>query len=126
MRCIALQDYKAAQKVAAEREAQYLPKVPPAAAAASASSAAAAAAGTSEADIESQALLQEQVQQESRAMENTISFQEALIEERDQGIAGGLVLEHFCGRCIAGSHRTGQACVFGRLEHGNALVVVHM
>lgn len=84
-----LQDYKAAQKVAAEREAQYLPKVPPAAAAAasSAAAAAAAAAGTSEADIESQALLQEQVQQESRAMDNTISFQEALIEERDLGIA---------------------------------------
>ncbi|WIA18358.1 hypothetical protein OEZ85_009823 [Tetradesmus obliquus] len=83
-----LQDYKAAQKVAAEREAQYLPKVPLAAAAASsAAAAAAAAAGTSEADIESQALLQEQVQQESRAMDNTISFQEALIEERDLGIA---------------------------------------
>lgn len=82
-----LQDYKAAQKVAAEREAQYLPKVPLAAAAASSAAAAAAAAGTSEADIESQALLQEQVQQESRAMDNTISFQEALIEERDLGIA---------------------------------------
>jgi hypothetical protein len=86
-----LQDYKAAQKVAAEREAQYLPKVPPAAAGASSAAAAASAAagGYSEADIESQALLQEQVQQESRAMENTISFQEALIEERDMGIAGG-------------------------------------
>jgi hypothetical protein len=82
------QDYKAAQKVAAEREAQYLPKVPPAAAGASSAAATAAEAGTSEADIESQALLQEQVQQESRAMENTISFQEALIEERDLGIAG--------------------------------------
>lgn len=88
--CNALQDYKAAQKVAAEREAQYLPKVPPAAAAASSAAAAAAAAGTSEADIESQALLQEQVQQESRAMDNTISFQEALIEERDLGIAGAI------------------------------------
>jgi hypothetical protein len=89
---LVLQDYKAAQKVAAEREAQYLPKVPPAAAGASSAAAAAAAAaagGASEADIESQALLQEQVQQESRAMENTISFQEALIEERDMGIAGG-------------------------------------
>jgi hypothetical protein len=72
--------------------------VPPAAAAGASSAAAAAAAGgASEADIESQALLQEQVQQESRAMENTISFQEALIEERDLGIAGGLYCtELFC------------------------------
>jgi hypothetical protein len=33
-------------------------------------------------------LLQEQKLQESRALENTIEFQEALIEERDHGIAG--------------------------------------
>eukprot|EP00879_Flechtneria_rotunda_P003180 GHRR01003403.1.p2 GENE.GHRR01003403.1~~GHRR01003403.1.p2 ORF type:complete len:274 (+),score=113.65 GHRR01003403.1:3330-4151(+) len=86
-----LQDYKAAQKVAAEKEAQYLPKVPPAAGS-SASTATAAVSGTSrpaagsEADVENQALLQEQVLQESRAMGNTIAFQEALIEERDHGI----------------------------------------
>lgn len=80
-----------------------MPKVPPAAAAAvvaahahgggsSSAAAAAAAAGgagsSSEADIEAQALLQEQKLQESRALANTIEFQEALIEERDQGIAG--------------------------------------
>jgi hypothetical protein len=92
-----LQDYKATQKIAAEREAQYMPKVPPAAAprpgASSSSSAAAAAAaaahGGSEADMEAEALLQEQKLQQSRALENTIEFQEALIEERDHGIAGG-------------------------------------
>jgi syntaxin 7 len=98
-----LQDYKAAQKVAADKEAQFLPKVPTAAAAAAAASkggtgshstataAATAAAvdhGSTEADIESQALLQEQKLQQARAMENTIAFQEALIEERDHGIAG--------------------------------------
>lgn len=66
-----VQDYKATQKVAAEREAQYMPKVPPAAAAAArpgvggssgkaaaAAAAAAAAGGGSEADMEAQALLQ--------------------------------------------------------------------
>lgn len=91
-----LQDYKATQKIAAEREAQYMPKVPPAAAprpgaSSSSSSAAAAAAarGGSEADMEAEALLQEQKLQQSRALENTIEFQEALIEERDHGIAGG-------------------------------------
>lgn len=35
-----------------------------------------------------QLLLQEQKLQEARALENTIEFQEALIEERDHGIAG--------------------------------------
>lgn len=91
-----MQDYKATQKVAAEREAQYMPKVPPAAvlrpgagsSSMAAAAAAAAAHGGSEADIEAQALLQEQKLQESRAMENTIEFQEALIEERDHGIQG--------------------------------------
>ena len=42
--------------------------------------------------MEAQALLQEQKLQESRALENTIAFQEALIEERDHGIAGVLVI----------------------------------
>eukprot|EP00878_Enallax_costatus_P026334 GHUV01028261.1.p1 GENE.GHUV01028261.1~~GHUV01028261.1.p1 ORF type:complete len:258 (+),score=92.36 GHUV01028261.1:367-1140(+) len=84
-----LQDYKAAQRIAAEKEAQFLPKVPPAptpsALPASTSGASAAAAG-SEADIENQALLQEQRLIEARATDNTIAFQEALIEERDHGI----------------------------------------
>jgi hypothetical protein len=90
-----LQDYKATQKIAAEREAQYMPKVPPAAApttrpgATSSSSTAAAAAGSNtEAEMESQALLQEQKLQQARALGNTIEFQEALIEERDHGIQG--------------------------------------
>jgi hypothetical protein len=94
-----LQDYKATQKIAAEREAQFMPKVPPAAppraaASSSAAAAAAAAAGGSEAEVEAQALLQEQKLQESRALENTIEFQEALIEERDHGIAGEAGYSH--------------------------------
>lgn len=80
-----LQDYKAANKVAAEKEAQYLPKVPPAA---TPSGASRSSATGRETDIESQALLQEQKLIEARAMDNTIAFQEALIEERDHGIAG--------------------------------------
>ncbi|KAF8059198.1 SYP22 [Scenedesmus sp. PABB004] len=85
-----LQDYKAAQKVAAEREALYLPRTPPAAPArggGGGGSAAAAAAGGSEADVESQALLAERAQLESAALDGNIAYQEALIEERDQGIA---------------------------------------
>src|SRR5689334_21037524 len=69
------QDYKATQKIAAEREAQYMPKVPPAvlprAVAGSSAAAAAAAAGDGESAVEAQALLQEQKLQESRALENT-------------------------------------------------------
>jgi len=97
---VRLQDYKATQKVAADKEAQYLPKVPPATSSSQQSggkgkgstpaAAAADGGGSSEPDIESQALLQEQQLLETRAMENTIAFQEALIEERDHGIAGEL------------------------------------
>lgn len=85
-----MQDYKAAQKVAAEKEAQYLPKAPPkpTGSVPESSSSSSAAAGNTEVDLESQALLQEQRLVESRAMDNTIAFQEALIEERDQGIQG--------------------------------------
>jgi hypothetical protein len=96
--------------VAAEREAQYMPKVPPqssaagarggsssaAAAAAAAAAAGAAGGGGSEAEVEQRALLQEQKLQETRALENTLAFQEALIEERDQGIAGVLRVACVC------------------------------
>lgn len=86
-----VQDYKAAQRIAAEKEAQFLPKVPaaatPSALPASTTGGSEAAAG-SEADIENQALLQEQRLIETRAMDNTVAFQEALIEERDHGIQG--------------------------------------
>ncbi len=89
---VLLQDYKATQKVAAEREASSLPKAPPVtqqrAAAAAAAMAASASAGV-DADIENQALLQQHQQEQARVMDNAISYNEALIEERDQGIAGG-------------------------------------
>lgn len=86
-----VQDYKAAQRIAAEKEAQFLPKVPPTPTPSTlpASSSGAPAAAGSEADIENQALLQEQRLIEARATDNTIAFQEALIEERDHGIQGG-------------------------------------
>lgn len=101
------QDYKAAQKVAAEKEAQYLPKVPPAPAlSAIAASSSGAAAGT-EADIESQALLQQQKLLDSRAMENTVAFQEALIEERDHGIAG----ERSAAQYLRRRHRSSTGAV---------------
>eukprot|EP00878_Enallax_costatus_P037012 GHUV01041706.1.p1 GENE.GHUV01041706.1~~GHUV01041706.1.p1 ORF type:complete len:165 (-),score=39.32 GHUV01041706.1:297-791(-) len=109
---VRLQDYKAAQRIAAEKEAQFLPKVPPAptpsALPASTSGASAAAAG-SEADIENQALLQEQRVIEARATDNTIAFQEALIEERDHGIQGALGSLVLSTRLIAAS-ATGIGC----------------
>ena len=82
-----MQDYKATQKVAVEKEAMFLPRQP---AAAKPSAAAAALAGPSktDADIETQALLQEQQQVETRAWDNAISYNEAIIEERDHSIVG--------------------------------------
>ena len=87
-----LQDYKAAQKLAAEREANSLPRAPPAAAAsaAAASAAAAAAAGgggsSRDEEIERQGLLQARAMEEARALDGAAALNEALIEERDHGI----------------------------------------
>lgn len=103
-----LQDYKAAQRVAADKEARFLPRAPAAAAvattatAAAASNAAAAGSSGAEADIESQALLQEQALAERRALDSTVAFQEALIEERDQGIAGAACVRE--QQAAAGRH----------------------
>lgn len=82
-----LQDYKAAQKVAAEREATSLPRAAPQQQAAAA--AAAAAGGGREEEVERQALLQAQAMEEARLLDSAMTFNEALIEERDHGIQGG-------------------------------------
>lgn len=90
----ALQDYKAVQRVAAEREAASLPKPTPGAP----SSSSRAMNGTSssshvegeeriEVVVERQALLQAQQRQADAAMESAIAYNEAVIEERDAGIA---------------------------------------
>jgi hypothetical protein len=85
-----LQDYKAAQKLAAEREATSLPRAPAAGAAAAAAVAAAEAGGGGgrEAELERQGLLQQQAMEEARLLGNAMEFNESLIEERDQGIQG--------------------------------------
>lgn len=84
------QDYKETQKVAVQKEASSLPRQPTPTPSSSAAAAAqeASTSGRSDADIESQALLQQQQQVEARALDNAITFNEALIEERDHSIAG--------------------------------------
>eukprot|EP00877_Chromochloris_zofingiensis_P005278 jgi/Chrzof1/14751/Cz09g14170.t1 len=81
-----LQDYKATQKVAAEKEASSLPRAPPPIKRPATTAAVLENTGV-DADIENQALLQQQQQQDARLMDNAISYNEALIEERDQGIS---------------------------------------
>jgi syntaxin 7 len=81
------QEYKATQKVAAEREAQSLPRAPPPPKQSAGSSASAAAGGDVEAGLEATALLQQQQQVEARHMDNAIAYNEALIEERDHNIS---------------------------------------
>jgi len=77
-----LQDYKSTQKLAAEREATSLPRAQQQAAAA----AAAAAGGGREEELERQGLLQQQAMEEARGLDNAMTYNEALIEERDHGI----------------------------------------
>lgn len=92
-----LTDYKLTQKLAAEREASCLPRQPPAASPGTRSAAAAAAATDLEAQAPSQAggeegyerraLLQATQQRDSSRLDGAIAYNEALIEERDVGIA---------------------------------------
>ncbi|KAL6748281.1 t-SNARE, partial [Haematococcus lacustris] len=88
-----LQDYKATQKLAQEREAAYLPQpspqAPPPQSAAGGRLGAGgvdSSGGRVEVVIEQQALLQAQAARESAALENAMAHNEALIEERDAGI----------------------------------------
>lgn len=88
-----LQDYKSTQKQAADKEAACLPRTPPPPPR-PARPAAVAAATTADGEpehievvIERQALLQEQQQADARLLDNSITYNEALIEERDESIA---------------------------------------
>lgn len=92
-----LTDYKLTQKLAAEREASCLPRQPPPTSHNTRSAAAAAASdleaqtpsqgGGGEEGYERQALLQATQQRDSSRMDGAIAYNEALIEERDVGIA---------------------------------------
>lgn len=83
----AAQDYKATQKLAAEREAQSLPRAPVAQRQPTPATATGGGSEAVEANLEQQALLQQQQVAEARQMDNAISYNEALIEERDHNIA---------------------------------------
>lgn len=83
-----LLDYKETQKVAVQKEASSLPRQPtPTPSSSAAAAQEPSTSGRSDADIESQALLQQQQQVEVRALDNAITFNESLIEERDHSIA---------------------------------------
>ncbi|XP_058102728.1 syntaxin-22-like isoform X2 [Magnolia sinica] len=78
-----LQDYKKVQQLAVERESAYAPSVSP--------SSLPISSGADEqvsldADPESQGLLREQRRQEILWLGNEVAFNEAIIEEREQGI----------------------------------------
>ena len=79
-----LQDFQKAQRECAEREAASLPRQPKSRAG-RAAEAQAVSAAEQEAN-ERQALLAEQRRQEQRQVDSQIEFNDALIEEREQGI----------------------------------------
>mmetsp|Transcript_10399 Transcript_10399/g.18107 ORF Transcript_10399/g.18107 Transcript_10399/m.18107 type:complete len:277 (+) Transcript_10399:108-938(+) len=81
-----LQDYKATQKIAANREAATLPRPNPVSAMSAAAVAAGQQGGHVEVVIEQQALVQAQLQRRTAAREAEMAHNEALIEERDTGI----------------------------------------
>mmetsp|Transcript_27556 Transcript_27556/g.70190 ORF Transcript_27556/g.70190 Transcript_27556/m.70190 type:complete len:289 (-) Transcript_27556:276-1142(-) len=85
-----LQDYKATQKIAQERESASLPKpnpTPPRTTFPASAVAMEGAPGSgSDRALEQQALLQAQKARESAALEAAMTHNEALIEERDAGI----------------------------------------
>lgn len=78
-----LQEFQKAQQLASERESTYSPSVPPS----STTAAATDSSGSTEyAASESQPFLMEQKRQEILILDNEIAFNEAMIEEREQGI----------------------------------------
>lgn len=80
-----LQDYKETQKICKDREIASLPRPSPASQPPGDIESGGGGGSKDEATIR-QALLQEQKMAQSRALDNAITFQEALIEERDRGI----------------------------------------
>ncbi|KAI8471884.1 MAG: hypothetical protein J3K34DRAFT_458129 [Monoraphidium minutum] len=82
-----LQDYKAAQKLAAEREATSLPRAPAAPGGGGGGGfGGGGGGGGREEELERQGLLQQQQVQEAAQLDNAMAYNEALIEERDHGI----------------------------------------
>ncbi|XP_042481151.1 syntaxin-22-like [Macadamia integrifolia] len=77
-----LQDFQKAQQLAAERESAYAPSIQPTSSLTSSTSENA----TSDWDQESQPFLIEQRRQEVLLLGNEVAFNEAIIEEREQGI----------------------------------------
>lgn len=75
-----LQEFQKVQQLASERESTYMPSGPAPYAQAS------FAGEEAKKDLESQSLLVEQKRQELVLLDNEISFNEAIIEEREQGI----------------------------------------
>ena len=80
-----LQDYKDTQKICKDRESTSLPRPSPSSQLPS-SGDIESGSGARDEEVVRQALLQEQKQAQSRALDNAITFQEAMIEERDRGI----------------------------------------
>jgi len=117
---LSLKDYKATQKIAAEREASSLPREAPAPKQPQASTS--AVPGASEVDIEAQQLLKEQQLQEARAVDNALAYNEALIEERDLGIAGVCLEVTFATvGALSGSNSHKAPTMFAALRGGDLL-----
>ncbi|XP_043707698.1 syntaxin-22-like isoform X1 [Telopea speciosissima] len=86
-----LQDFQKAQQLAAERESAYAPSIQPTSSLTSsyhafANSSSSAENEASDRDHESQPFLSEQRRQEVLLLGNEVAFNEAIIEEREQGI----------------------------------------
>ncbi|KAJ4729592.1 Syntaxin-22 [Melia azedarach] len=81
-----LQEFQKVQHLASERESTYSPSVPPSSLAASTAAATTDNSGSNEYAVsENQPFLMEQKRQEILLLDNEIAFNEAIIEEREQG-----------------------------------------
>ncbi|KAK3183929.1 hypothetical protein Dsin_031215 [Dipteronia sinensis] len=81
-----LQAFQKAQQLASERESTYSPSVPQSSSAAAATTSIDISGSGDYALPESQPFLMEQKREEILLLDNEISFNEAIIEEREQGI----------------------------------------
>ncbi|KAK2665962.1 hypothetical protein Ddye_004536 [Dipteronia dyeriana] len=82
-----LQEFQKVQQLASERESTYSPSVPPSSSAAAAAATTIDLSGSGEYAVsDSQPFVMEQKREEILLLDNEISFNEAIIEEREQGI----------------------------------------
>ncbi|KAK0590381.1 hypothetical protein LWI29_026295 [Acer saccharum] len=82
-----LQEFQKVQQLASERESTYSPSVPPSSSAAAATTTTLDISGSGDYAVsESQPFIMEQKREEILLLDNEISFNEAMIEEREQGI----------------------------------------